>query len=455
MLGRELKGRYQIIATLRTGGFGQTYVAEDTHRPGKPKCVVKHLMPATHNPQFMDLARRLFNTEAEILEKLGRHDQIPQLLAYFEDNQEFYLVQEFVPGHPLSEEMLPGKPLTETVVMAILEDVLQILTFVHSFGVIHRDIKPNNIMRRQPDNRLVLIDFGAVKKVRTQLVTSEEAVSSPLTVAIGTGGYIAPEQALGHPRLNSDIYSLGMTAIEALTGISPRELPVDPHTGDIFWPHQGLVNDRLAAILDKMVCKNCTQRYQSTVEVIEALKKVSGFNPSVTSVSNSRVTSDRFDRQEHLGLSPELQAKLEALLGEAIGPMARVILKQTLPQALTPSDLIERLIVHIPAKQQGKFRTSAQALIAAINTKPQRSTATDNLTVNTVPLPSSSNQIDPNFIRRCEQELSNYIGPMATFICQRILKQNPGILPTQLVETLANQIPNPQQASEFRRRLLS
>jgi serine/threonine-protein kinase len=452
MLGRELKGRYQIIATLRTGGFGQTYIAEDTHRPGKPKCVVKHLMPATHNPQFMDLARRLFNTEAEILEKLGRHDQIPQLLAYFEDNQEFYLVQEFIDGHPLSEEMLPGKPLPETVVMAILEDVLPILTFVHSYGVIHRDIKPNNIMRRQPDNKLVLIDFGAVKKVRTQLVSEGQAVSSPLTVAIGTGGYIAPEQALGHPRLNSDIYSLGMTAIEALTGISPRELPADPNTGDVLWRDRAAVNNRLAAVLDKMICKNCTQRHQSAVEVFEALKRVSGFPPAAAS-GVKPTTSDRFYSEAQLQLSPELLAKLEALLGEAIGPMARLILKQTLLQASTASDLIERLSSHVPAKQQEKFSKTAQTLMAAFRTQPQTSTSADILTVNTSPVPAPPNQIDPNFVRRCEQELSNFIGPMATFVCQRTIKQNPAIAPTQLVETLAAQIPNPQQAIEFRRRL--
>ncbi len=148
MIGKLLGGRYQVVRILGIGGFGQTYAAEDIHRPGSPKCVVKHLKPASSNSNFLESARRLFQSEAETLEKLGNHDQIPRLLAYFEEDQEFFLVQDFIEGHSLSAELQPGQIWTESQVCGFLQEVLGILEFVHGNGVIHRDIKPNNLIKR-------------------------------------------------------------------------------------------------------------------------------------------------------------------------------------------------------------------------------------------------------------------------------------------------------------------
>ena len=160
MRGKLLGGRYQVVEVLANGGFGQTYVAQDMHRPGNPRCVVKHLQPASVNSKFLHNARRLFQTEAEILEQLGNHDQIPRLLAYFEEHQEFYLVQEFVQGHTLTKELLPGDRWEESKVYQLLQEVLEILVFVHAHAAIHRDIKPDNLIRRIADGKLVLVDFG-------------------------------------------------------------------------------------------------------------------------------------------------------------------------------------------------------------------------------------------------------------------------------------------------------
>ena len=132
MTGELLGGRYQVLKVLAVGGFGQTHIAKDLHRPGIPLCVVKHLQPARANSRFLQNARRLFQIEAEILEKLGNHDQIPRLLAYLEENQEFYLVQEFIPGHTLSAELQPGKRWSESQTYQLLQEVLGILVFVHS-----------------------------------------------------------------------------------------------------------------------------------------------------------------------------------------------------------------------------------------------------------------------------------------------------------------------------------
>jgi serine/threonine protein kinase len=449
MLGRELKNRYRIMATLRTGGFGQTYMAEDTQRPGQPKCVVKHLMPATHNPQFMELARRLFNTEAEILEKLGRHDQIPYLLAYFEDNKEFFLVQEFIEGYPLSEEMLPSQPMSETKVLEILEDVLSVLTFVHSYGVIHRDIKPNNIMRRVEDGKLVLIDFGAVKKVSTQIIYPETGELP--TIAIGTGGYIAPEQALGHPRLSSDIYSLGMTAIEALTGIAPRNLPEDSVTGDTLWKYQATVSQDLAVILDKMISRNLAQRYHSTGEVLDRLKPIARPIAPKQSPTNSIPdgATAMAKNSSNLYISPELQAKLTSLLTEEIGPIATIIMKKNCPKALNSQDLIERLVNVIPPQQQEQFRRKAQSAIAsAVPTPKQMSSAQPNLGLSEIPTVAS--YINPDFIKHCQQELSAAIGPMGNYVCRRAIEQHPQCSAAELVDFLLKEITDPAKAAEFR-----
>jgi serine/threonine protein kinase len=267
-----LSGRYQIISVIASGGFGRTYLAQDTQRPGNPSCVVKQLMPARRDTKFLQVARRLFNTEAEILEVLGKHQQIPTLFAYFETDEEFYLIEEYISGHTLNEELPPTENIkSEAFVIAMLKEVLEILAFIHEHRVIHRDIKQTNIIRSAKDNRLVLIDFGAVKLM--QPPSSEETELA--TVAIGTRGYAPPEQFAGHPRLSSDIYALGMMGIQALTGISPQELQPDPETGNVMWRESTEVSVELAEILDKMVRYHFSDRYQSANAVLQDLKRFS------------------------------------------------------------------------------------------------------------------------------------------------------------------------------------
>ncbi|RUR78763.1 protein kinase [Chlorogloeopsis fritschii PCC 9212] len=280
MIGKLLDHRYQVMQVLATGGFGETYIAQDTKRPGNPICVVKHLKPISAAPSLFDTAKRLFESEAETLEKLGNHDQIPRLLAYFDENQEFYLVQEFIEGHPLSDELISSENWTEGEVIDLLTEILSILDFVHSHGVIHRDIKPDNIIRRASDKKLVLLDFGAVKKLRTP---SEYATQTSIlnaagyfsaTVAIGTPGYMPTEQGQGKPRPNSDIYALGIIAIQALTGIAPVDMQEDPQTGEILWQHLVPISQDLAAVLSKMVRYHFKDRYQSAQEALEALQAI-------------------------------------------------------------------------------------------------------------------------------------------------------------------------------------
>jgi serine/threonine-protein kinase len=282
MIGQLLARRYQILRVLGAGAFGQTYVAQDTHIPGNPTCVVKHLKPATKSPQLLETARETLPKRSRNPVKLGKHHQIPQLMAYFEEDQEFYLVQEFIEGHTLSHELRAGQCWSETQVISLLLEVLEILEFVHSYGVIHRDIKPDNIMRRACDQKLVLIDFGAIKQVQIQPLNQPGQEPSVATsIRIGTPGYTPTEQDWGKPRPNSDLYALGIVAIQALTGLYPHQFPEDDETGELFWQRQAEVSSGVATILTKMVRYHFKDRYQSATEALQSLQQLSHSSPTV------------------------------------------------------------------------------------------------------------------------------------------------------------------------------
>ncbi len=278
MLNTTLGGRYQIVSHLGGGGFGQTYLAEDRQLPGNHRCVVKQLKPIASDPATLQTARRLFDTEAQVLHKLGSHPQIPQLLAYFEENQEFYLVQEYIEGGDLSQEITrPQGGCSEDEAIALLKEILEILEFVHKQNVIHRDLSPRNILRRQKDGKLILIDFGAVKQITTQMIAPQGHTN--LSVIVGTPGYMPSEQARGNPKLSSDIYAAGIIGIQALTGLLPSQLPIDPNTEEILWHDLAPVSADLAKILDKMVRYDFRDRYHSATEALQALEELKKPNP--------------------------------------------------------------------------------------------------------------------------------------------------------------------------------
>lgn len=319
MLGKLLDRRYQVTQVLGAGGFGRTYLAQDTRRPGNPICVVKQLKPVSSEPSFLETARRLFNSEAETLEQLGNHDQIPRLLAYFEEDQEFYLVQEFIEGHTLTQELQPDQRWEESRVVEMLSEVLAILEFVHRHSVIHRDIKPDNLIRRKSDNKLVLVDFGAVKQIRTQLASVYGQQLSN-TIAVGTPGYMASEQALGQPRPSSDIYALGIIGIQALTGLMPVSFQEDLSTGEILWQQLVPVSRGLEPVLTKMVRYHFKDRYQSAAEALQALQQLNtSYSPTTPyapaprypSVNNVPNSGERW-QQPSYPAPPSLQNTLPA-----------------------------------------------------------------------------------------------------------------------------------------------
>ncbi|MBC1240120.1 serine/threonine protein kinase [Nostoc sp. 2RC] len=261
---KTLRNRFEIIKQLGSGGSGDTYLAIDLDLPGRPHCVVKHFHPKDSNPAVGAIAKKLFVREAEVLYQLGNdHEQIPRLFAHFDEGGDFYLVQEYIDGHSLTQEIIPGQRLRENAVLILLKDILEVLVFVHEHNIIHRDIKPQNLMRRHSDGKIVLIDFGSIKKIG--------ALGAGLTVVVGTPGYMPSEQAKGKPKLSSDIYAVGMIGIQALTGLVPSQLQEDPETGEIIWRHHAQVSDAFADILDRMICDRHSQRYQSAAEALEAI----------------------------------------------------------------------------------------------------------------------------------------------------------------------------------------
>ena len=297
MVTQLLDNRYQIVRVLGGGTFGQTFLAQDIKRPGHPECVVKQLRYLSNDPQSLQIASRLFKQEAEILEKLGKHPQIPTLLADIEENQEFYLVQEFIDGHPLTDEIIPGQPWNEDQVIKLLIDVLKILDYVHQERIIHRDIKPDNLMRRDSDNQIVLIDFGAVKELRTQI--AQKQINQ--TVSIGTPGYMPIEQFHGKPQFNSDIYAVGMIAIQALLGIDANELQElrNPNNNQVIWRKQQQLKSKVANVIDKMVSPGYQRRYQSVTDVLADLEKILAISESKASSTN---TNKKYKHKKQLNM---------------------------------------------------------------------------------------------------------------------------------------------------------
>jgi len=280
-LGHILHKNYKIIAELGQGGFAITYTANDLSRPGNPLCVVKEIpFPRSNDRRVLEMAMRRFEREASALHRLGNHSCIPELFACFEENDYFYLVQEYVQGHPLSQELALGKQWTERQTVAFLREVLETLRTVHEKNIIHRDLTPSNLIRRETDQKIVLIDFGAVKEITTFTANSTGEILT--SQAIGTSGYMPAEQynPRSVPQPYNDIYALGIIAIQALTGQRPTNLPQDPQTCELVWDYSTpdrpavQVSDRFKTILTRMVRFHFQERYQSVSEVLQDLEAI-------------------------------------------------------------------------------------------------------------------------------------------------------------------------------------
>ena len=265
-----LRDRYRVVKALGQGGFGATFLANDQILPGEPSCVIKQLRPSGTAPHILQMARELFEREARTLGKIGNHPQIPRLLDYFEEQEQFYLIQEYISGATLQQEVKLNGTFSETGIKQFLSEVLPLLQYIHEQKVIHRDIKPANLIRRSQDARMVLIDFGAVKNQVSQAVATS-GQTALTAYAIGTPGFAPPEQMAMRPVYASDIYALGVTCIYLLSGKTPKDLDYNPKTGEMMWEHLVPANNHLTTVLRKMLDVSVRNRYQSAEEVLRAL----------------------------------------------------------------------------------------------------------------------------------------------------------------------------------------
>jgi serine/threonine protein kinase len=298
IVGQTLRGRYKILRKLGRGGLGQTYLAEDLQMMivPRPQRVIKQILPEQMNAG----AQRYFRKEAHALSSL-KHSQIPVLYDFFEVEGIPYIVQDFIEGHDLTAEIGhygnadAAKLWTDHDVRICLIDMLEILTYIHTQNIIHRDVKPSNIMRRKNDGKLILIDFGIAKNVR-----DDSSLSRNL---IGTRGYMPPEQLQCKPRFNSDIYALGMTAIQLITGLSPLA------QGRLRLQHRKQpISPALVEVISRMIEKDHSRRYQSAAEVLSSLRSLQRASQSRKSWLESSMlrTKKQLERMRTLATSMPL-----------------------------------------------------------------------------------------------------------------------------------------------------
>ncbi len=330
--GAVIGNQYRIVQELGSGGFATTYLAVEIESKSRGKCVVKQLQPRFNSHSIWENAKERFAKEAMVLQWLGIHPQIPQLLAHFEENQQFYLVQEFIEGEEFEQEV-HRQVLDETRLISFLCDVLEVLDFVHRQGVIHRDIKPSNLIRRRQDGKIALIDFGAVKEIGT--LVFEEKQDTIQTQIIGTPGYMPPEQNNGKPVYSSDIYALGKTAIFALTGRSPIEWEDTGIETTNTWQQESKISEPLAAIISKMINPKPLERYHCAAEVLEDLKPMLAIGKTI---------QERYQIISYLGKEGEFCSYVVAALQQQQqSPYLLQTIKLKSLNAATPEAAVNRL----------------------------------------------------------------------------------------------------------------
>jgi serine/threonine protein kinase len=394
-----IDGRYRVISPLGKGGFGKTYeVIDCTLQPvGNSSDNLKVLKVLIHNhPKYVEL----FQREARCLAQLN-HPGIPRVEpdAYFT----FYPHHSRDPLHCLVMEKIEGLDLKRYITrretgisqkraIQWLIQIIEILREIHSQNFFHRDIKPSNIMLRA-NGQMVLIDFGTVREV-TQTYVSKQ--SSNEITRLFSAGYTAPEQLHGQAMPQSDFFALGRTFLYLLTGQEPSQF-YNSEQDRLEW--QSAIPDlhpQFADLLERLMASNLNQRPPSAAIILEELSEI------YQSLYGSYLSS-------RLPPSTPLESA-----------------QSTDSQPVSPG-------ISIPSTVD-------------IN-PPSQSSAT--------PPPANQLSLTPDFVARCQQELAQWIGPMASIICQRTVSKNSQLSPEQFVRALAKNIPEPQEAEKFSRNLMS
>ncbi len=265
----RLQNRYLPLRPLGQGGFGTTFLATDLADSLRSPCVIKQALPPARtplsNPTSPPPANPL-HQEALELERLGSHPQIPQFIAYLEQEDRQYLVQEWIDGDNLAQELASHGPWDEPQIRHLLLDLLPVVQFMHDRHIIHRDIKPANIIRRRSDQRFALVDLGAAKYAAGLMLGQTGTV-------IGSAEYTAPEQMRGKAIFASDLYSLGVTCLHLLTDLSPFDLFDSSENRWVWQPALSHpISPELATVLDRLIATATKHRYPSAAAVLQDLK---------------------------------------------------------------------------------------------------------------------------------------------------------------------------------------
>ena len=286
----QIQERYRALKVIGQGGFGKTFLAQDESKPSQPRCVIKQFAFETINPNAsqgtLDVAIRLFEQEAKRLDDLGKHPQIPELLSFTIHEGKQYLIQEFVDGETLEQELRRVGAFSEQQVRDVLVEVLQILEFVHSKSVIHRDISPDNIIRRRSDQKLVLVDFGAAKHATATLLAKTGT-------GIGKPSYGAPEQMLGKSVFQSDLFGLGVTCLHLLTNVEPFTL-YDVLENEYQWRqflNGKTISDNFGKLLDRLTAYRVKERPNSVVDILQVLQPKASPSQTVQALASTSSNS--------------------------------------------------------------------------------------------------------------------------------------------------------------------
>ena len=324
--------RFHIIKELGSGGFATTYLATDLQSGERAKCVVKQLQPKLNSSSVWASAKERLATEAMVLQWLGKHQQIPEFIGHFEENQQFYLVLEFIEGEEFEQEV-HRQVLNETQAIEFLYDILGILDVVHKQGIIHRDIKPSNLIRRQHDGKMILIDFGAVKEIGTLVFDSTKQTMQ--TQIIGTPGYMPPEQNNGKPIYSSDIYALGKTVIFGMTDKSPTEWEFKESGVVGAWNQKLAISEAFLKVIDRMTAENCAKRYRNVRQVSRDLEPLRAIGKTI---------GGKYQLVKYLGGKLEVHSYVAESLEQARSRYYLEILRPESSKMLSLSETTQRIM---------------------------------------------------------------------------------------------------------------